>query len=213
MQRARSTPTGRGEDEALEIPTGEAGKRWASEVAAEFPRGAMGNGQAKVKEKSHLLEFYGIECDHCVEMEPVLEELNEETGLTTRKFEVWYNDDNLRLLQRLDRDAACGGVPFYYNMKTRGWVCGATTYTNFKAFALGKHHERFLPPPPKEEAPQVFQKFRGVFDKLRTEGMERMQKRTDETGEKHGPMQKRNDLFKRGAFNFHDFAASRGGHL
>mmetsp|Transcript_896 Transcript_896/g.1941 ORF Transcript_896/g.1941 Transcript_896/m.1941 type:complete len:166 (-) Transcript_896:225-722(-) len=160
----------------------------------------MGQSASTRKEKSHLLEFYGIECDHCVEMEPVLDELREETGLATRKFEVWYNDDNLRLLQRLDRDSACGGVPFFYNMKTRGWVCGATTYSNFKAFAQGRPHERFLPPPPKEEPPKVLEKFRGAFERLKNEGMERMQKRTDETGEKNGPMPKRNDLFQRGAF-------------
>lgn len=32
-----------------------------------------------------------------------MKQLEDETGMTLRKFEVWYNDDNLRLLQRLDK--------------------------------------------------------------------------------------------------------------
>lgn len=39
-----------------------------------------------------------------------MKQLEEETGMSLRKFEVWYNDDNLRLLQRLDKvcHAQCG---------------------------------------------------------------------------------------------------------
>lgn len=46
--------------------------------------------------KSHLLEFYGVECDHCVEMHPLIDQLQAETGLTLRGFEVWFNQSNLK---------------------------------------------------------------------------------------------------------------------
>lgn len=55
------------------------------------------------KDKSPLLYFYGVDCTHCDLMDPLMKQLTEETGMGLRKFEVWYNDDNLRLLQRLDK--------------------------------------------------------------------------------------------------------------
>lgn len=37
---------------------------------------------------SHLLEFYGIDCDHCVDMEPLIQKLRDEENLALRRFEV-----------------------------------------------------------------------------------------------------------------------------
>lgn len=123
--------------------------------------------------KSHLLEFYGVECDHCVEMHPLMDQLQAETGLTLRGFEVWFNQSNLKLLSMLDKDGACGGVPFYFNKKTRGWICGATTYPNFKAWATGAPHERFLPPPKEEENTRLGAA-QSFFARIRETAMERM---------------------------------------
>lgn len=123
--------------------------------------------------KSHLLEFYGVECDHCVEMHPLMDQLQAETGLTLRGFEVWFNQSNLKLLSMLDKDGACGGVPFYFNKKTRGWICGATTYPNFHAWATGAPHERFLPPPKEEENTRL-SAAQSFFARIRETAMERM---------------------------------------
>jgi thiol-disulfide isomerase/thioredoxin len=131
----------------------------------------------KPNNQSHLLEFYGIECDHCVDMEPLMGQIEKELNLPIRRFEVWYNDENAKLLQKLDKGGACGGVPFFYNKKTRSWICGATTYPNLKAWATGKPHERFLPPP-KEET-EYFEGMRGWFERLRNEGIKRMEQRTE----------------------------------
>jgi hypothetical protein len=131
----------------------------------------------RIRKQSHLFEFYGIECDHCVDMEPLMEQIEKDSGMPIRRFEVWYNDENLRLLQKLDKGGSCGGVPFFYNKKTRSWICGATTYPNLKAWALGKPHERFLPPP-KDET-EYIQGVRGWFERLREEGIKRMQQRTE----------------------------------
>ena len=47
-----------------------------------------------------------------------MEQIEKDSGLPIRRFEVWYNDENLRLLQKLDKGGSCGGVPFFYNKKT-----------------------------------------------------------------------------------------------
>lgn len=106
-----------------------------------------------------------------------MKQLEEETGMTLRKFEVWYNDDNLRLLQRLDKDGVCNGVPFFYSKIKRDWICGATIYPNFKAWALGKPHERFLSPPTDDS--EVMGQFKGFFDRIKSTGFEAMRKRVE----------------------------------
>ena len=127
--------------------------------------------------KSHLLEFYGIECDHCVDMEPLMNQIEIQTKIPIRRFEVWYNQENAKLLQNLDKLGACGGVPYFYNKKTGSWICGATTYANLKAWASGKPHERFLPPP--KEDTEYIQGIRGWLEKIRDEGVKRMKTRIE----------------------------------
>jgi thiol-disulfide isomerase/thioredoxin len=137
-------------------------------------------------EKSPLLYFYGVECSHCDLMDPLIKQLEEETGMTLRKFEVWYNDDNQRLLQRLDKDGLCNGVPFFYSKIKRDWICGATIYPNFKAWALGKPHDRFLAPPTEES--EVMGQFKGIFDKIKTEGFQKMRERMEAGKKRAGEM-------------------------
>ena len=84
-----------------------------------------------------LIEFYGTECVHCKEMEPLLERLEKEEGLKVEKLEVWHNSKNAELLQKYD-SGKCGGVPFFYNTKTGKWICGSADYEKFKAWAKGE---------------------------------------------------------------------------
>ena len=84
-----------------------------------------------------LLDFYGTECVHCNEMHPLVERLEQELGVTVKKIEVWHNEKNAQLLQQIDK-GFCGGVPFFYNTKTKKWICGSTSYENLKKWALGK---------------------------------------------------------------------------
>ena len=79
-------------------------------------------------------------------MEPLKEQLKEELGVEIRDFEVWYDSQNLELLQRLDK-GRCGGVPFFYNKRSRRYICGATTYDNLRRWALCEPCEPILPPP------------------------------------------------------------------
>jgi thiol-disulfide isomerase/thioredoxin len=84
--------------------------------------------------EEHLLEFYGTECKHCIEMKPIVAEVEQELGVEFTKLEVWHNDVNAKKLQELDDDK-CGGVPFFINTKTGNFICGSTSKEKLKAWA------------------------------------------------------------------------------
>ena len=82
-----------------------------------------------------LLFFFGTECLHCHKMDPFIEKLEKEKKIQFKKIEVWHNEKNASLLRKLD-DGKCGGVPFFYNEKTKKWICGETSYEELKKFAV-----------------------------------------------------------------------------
>ncbi len=86
---------------------------------------------------SHLLEFYGTECPHCVRMHDLVVQIEKEEELTVDIFEVWHNKENAKKLEELDKDM-CGGVPFFYNTKTKKFICGEAKYEELKAWAKGE---------------------------------------------------------------------------
>jgi thiol-disulfide isomerase/thioredoxin len=86
--------------------------------------------------ESDLLMFTGTECDHCHEMEPLVEKLEKEENVKVERIEVWHNADNMKRLQELD-DGKCGGIPFFFNKKTEKWICGSAEYDKLKEWALG----------------------------------------------------------------------------
>ena len=97
--------------------------------------------------------------------------------------QVWYSSKNLELLQRLDR-GRCGGVPFFYNKRSRRFICGATTYDNLKAWALCEPCEPFLPPPnmgkEDEDEPNKAQK---LFASVRSLAEKKMAERRSDDDE------------------------------
>lgn len=86
---------------------------------------------------SHLLNFYGTECPHCIKMHELFPRLEKETGLTVDTIEVWHNDENLKHMETYDK-GLCGGVPFFYNTKSKKFICGEVTYDELKTWAQGK---------------------------------------------------------------------------
>ncbi len=86
---------------------------------------------------SHLLEFYGTECPHCVEMHELVIKLEKEEGIKVEALEVWHNEENAKRLEELDK-TFCGGVPFFYNEKTGKWICGEADYQELKDWAQDK---------------------------------------------------------------------------
>lgn len=89
------------------------------------------------KEQPILYEFYGTECSHCKEMEPLIDKLQKEEKIKITRLEVWHNAQNQKLLEQLD-NGKCGGVPFFFNTKTKEWICGNCDYDTLKKWALGK---------------------------------------------------------------------------
>jgi len=125
-----------------------------------------------------LLQFRGRGDDYCDMMEPLKEQLVEELGVQIRCFEVWQDTRNLELLQTLD-NGRCGGVPFFYNKRSCRFICGATTYDNLKAWALGEICEPFLPPPnlPSNSQNEMQTKVRSFIQDLKDKAQEKMAQR------------------------------------
>lgn len=85
--------------------------------------------------ENHLLVFYGTECPHCEHMFRLVSRFEEEHGIRLEKIEVWHNEENTRIMEGYDQDGACGGVPFFYNTKTKAWLCGEVKYEEILAWA------------------------------------------------------------------------------
>jgi thiol-disulfide isomerase/thioredoxin len=87
---------------------------------------------------NHLLEFYGTECPHCVEMHELVERLEKEEGIKVESLEVWHNEENEKRLLEIDNGELCGGVPFFYNTQTKKFICGEASYEELKTWAQDK---------------------------------------------------------------------------
>ncbi|MDD3662537.1 MAG: hypothetical protein PHT84_01590 [Candidatus Pacebacteria bacterium] len=88
--------------------------------------------------ENKLLFFYGLDCPHCVESEKIVDDLIVD-GFDIKKLEIWYNEDNDRLLEELDNgDNCCGGIPFFLNQKTGKTICGDVGKDEIRAWAEGK---------------------------------------------------------------------------
>ena len=82
-----------------------------------------------------LLMFYGTECTHCHEMMPLVKKLEKEIGVKVKQIETWHNSMNKKKLESTPGYSDCGGVPFFYNEKTKKTMCGSTSYDNLKKWA------------------------------------------------------------------------------
>jgi thiol-disulfide isomerase/thioredoxin len=82
----------------------------------------------------HLVMFHGTECPHCRNMDPLVEQAERELHVKVTKLEVWHNAKNAELLESIDR-GMCGGVPFFWNTKSKKWICGETDYDTLRDWA------------------------------------------------------------------------------
>lgn len=91
---------------------------------------------------NRLIEFYGTECPHCKDMEPIIARLEKDLKVKIIKLEVWHNSQNAKLMEKCDKDEKgrqfCGGVPFFYNEGNGKKICGSADFEALKAWALGK---------------------------------------------------------------------------
>lgn len=84
--------------------------------------------------EKRLIDFYGEECPHCHNMDPLVERVEKELGVKFEKYEVWHNEENTKMMKEYDKNF-CGGVPFFYNTSSNEWICGETDYESFKKWA------------------------------------------------------------------------------
>jgi len=84
-----------------------------------------------------LVEYYGTECHFCIQMAPLVEQLENELGIKITKKETWHNAANQAEFQEVDA-GKCGGVPFFINKKSGKIICGAASFEKLKAWAQGK---------------------------------------------------------------------------
>ncbi|MAE13210.1 hypothetical protein CMO92_01475 [Candidatus Woesearchaeota archaeon] len=84
-----------------------------------------------------LLMFTGTECGHCHEMEPVVAELEKSLNVKVVRLEVWHDEENNALREKLD-GGKCGGVPFFFNEKTEKSICGEASLDQMKEWASGE---------------------------------------------------------------------------
>lgn len=81
-----------------------------------------------------LMMFYGTECPHCHRMMPLVDRLEREAKISVARLEVWHDEKNYRVMENYDKDH-CGGVPFFFNVKTGAWLCGEVPYEKLAAWA------------------------------------------------------------------------------
>lgn len=71
-------------------------------------------------------------------MEPLVQRLIEEEKVTIQRHEVWHSEEGAKLLDEYDKNL-CGGIPFFYNTETKGYICGEESYEELRAWALGSN--------------------------------------------------------------------------
>ena len=87
---------------------------------------------------SDLIMFYGTECIHCHEMMPLLEQLEDDVNVKVDQLEVWHDSKNKALYDKCNTGVKCTGVPYFYNKKSKKFICGSTSYDKLKEWAAGK---------------------------------------------------------------------------
>lgn len=132
-------------------------------------------------QQTDLLCFYGNDCEMCSFMATVIKDLERDNpGMKIKRFETWSNRENDKLRELCDGQAGCGGVPFFYNKKTKAWICGATTGDNLKRWATGQACASFLPPATQfksQQAPKGGTGARKVLSDLRERSREALEER------------------------------------
>lgn len=68
-------------------------------------------------------------------MAVIVARLKEEDGIEIEQLEVWHDEKNMQLAEECDKQAKCGGVPFFFNTETKKALCGEATYEELKKWA------------------------------------------------------------------------------
>ena len=79
--------------------------------------------------------FYSDNCEPCVLMGPLISKLEKSEDVRVERLEVWYNQENKKLLGEY---AGFATIPFFYNEKTKKKISGETDYKALKNLALSR---------------------------------------------------------------------------
>lgn len=84
-------------------------------------------------------EFYGAECQYCKQMEPIISQVEQETGIKFEKLEIWHNQTNAKTFElhvnEIKRDCfGAMGVPTFYSVKNKKAICGLQSVEELKKF-------------------------------------------------------------------------------
>jgi thiol-disulfide isomerase/thioredoxin len=87
-----------------------------------------------------FIEFYGAECPHCNKMKPIVAQVENETGVTFDKLEIWHNDTNrntyLVYQNEITRDCGNLVIPTFLSLKTNNTKCGEMSADDLKNFIM-----------------------------------------------------------------------------
>ena len=91
-----------------------------------------------------FVEFYGEDCPHCQKMIPIVSQVENETGVTFEKLEVWHNDTNraeyLKHGDEVMKDCNLQHegivVPTFMSMKNYKSICGEKSVEELKKFVI-----------------------------------------------------------------------------
>lgn len=84
-------------------------------------------------------EFYSSRCPHCMNMVPVVSQVENETGIWLEKLELYENTTNQKIFLNFNESILrdCPGelgVPTFYSTKTDKAVCGEMSKEVLKQF-------------------------------------------------------------------------------
>lgn len=87
-----------------------------------------------------LIMFHGRECPHCQRMMPLVDRLEEETGVKLERLEVWHNEKNADLMRSFRNiiEPKCRSqlrTPTFLNTETNDVMCGEVEYGVLKKWA------------------------------------------------------------------------------
>lgn len=89
--------------------------------------------------------FWGRECAHCRRIHPLVEKMENETGIKLTKLEVWHDKENFKIMRKYEKpiSKACGegvglGTPAFFDEETGEALCGEQPYEVLKEWAMKK---------------------------------------------------------------------------
>lgn len=92
------------------------------------------------QKQSYCTEFYSSRCPHCMNMVPIVSQVENETGIVFAKLELYNNTINqqtfLKYNDSILRDCGSLGVPAFYSTKTGKAACGEMSKEKLKQFVV-----------------------------------------------------------------------------